>query len=121
MKKVAAIHSFDELKLLADSRRMDILRLLMASPATLTGLARILKQSPAWVRHHVLALEAAKKALQKAEQWDLANQQVNLSKQYLQTALDVYRLKPTPTNVYFLADMAEALVRALEELEKAGQ
>lgn len=38
---------------------MDILRLLMASPATLTHLARTLKQSPAWVRHHILALESA--------------------------------------------------------------
>jgi len=47
------------IKLLADSRRMDILRLLMASPATLTHLARTMKQSPAWIRHHILALESA--------------------------------------------------------------
>ncbi|MFT3892627.1 MAG: substrate-binding domain-containing protein [Anaerolineales bacterium] len=47
------------IKLLADSRRMEILRLLMASPATLTHLARTLKQSPAWIRHHILALESA--------------------------------------------------------------
>lgn len=38
---------------------MDILRLLMASPATLTHLARTIKQSPAWIRHHILALESA--------------------------------------------------------------
>ena len=38
---------------------MEILRLLMASPATLTQLARDLEQSPAWIRHHILALEAA--------------------------------------------------------------
>ena len=38
---------------------MDILRLLMASPATLTHLARTLKQSPAWIRHHILTLESA--------------------------------------------------------------
>ena len=38
---------------------MEILRLLMASPATLTHLARTLKQSPAWIRHHILALESA--------------------------------------------------------------
>lgn len=38
---------------------MDILRLLMASPATLTHLARTMKQSPAWIRHHILALESA--------------------------------------------------------------
>jgi putative molybdopterin biosynthesis protein len=38
---------------------MEILRLLMASPATLTHLARTMKQSPAWIRHHILALESA--------------------------------------------------------------
>lgn len=59
MQKVDPLHSFDKIKLLADSRRMDILRLLMASPATLTHLARAMKQSPAWIRHHILALESA--------------------------------------------------------------
>jgi putative molybdopterin biosynthesis protein len=59
MKQVEPISSFDKIKLLADSRRMDILRLLMNSPATLTHLARTLKQSPAWIRHHILALESA--------------------------------------------------------------
>ncbi len=59
MKTVQTVQSFDKIKLLADSRRMDILRLLMAAPATLTQLARTLKQSPAWVRHHILALESA--------------------------------------------------------------
>ena len=59
MKKVDSVHSFGMIKLLADSRRMDILRLLMASPATLTHLARTLKQSPAWIRHHILTLESA--------------------------------------------------------------
>jgi len=59
MKKVESVSSFDKIKLLADSRRMDILRLLMASPATLTHLARTLRQSPAWIRHHILTLESA--------------------------------------------------------------
>jgi putative molybdopterin biosynthesis protein len=59
MKKVESINSFSRIKLLADSRRMEILRLLMASPATLTHLARMMKQSPAWIRHHILALESA--------------------------------------------------------------
>jgi putative molybdopterin biosynthesis protein len=58
MQKVEPVHTFDQIKLLADSRRMEILRLLMASPATLTHLAQKLKQSPAWVRHHILALES---------------------------------------------------------------
>jgi putative molybdopterin biosynthesis protein len=59
MKKVEPLHSLANIKLLADSRRMDILRLLMASPATLTQLAHALQQSPAWIRHHILTLEAA--------------------------------------------------------------
>ena len=59
MKKVESIRSFENIKLLADPRRMDILRLLMATPATLTHLARTMKQSPAWIRHHILALESA--------------------------------------------------------------
>jgi molybdate-binding protein len=58
MQKVETVHTFDQIKLLADSRRMELLRLLMASPATLTHLAQTLKQSPAWVRHHILALES---------------------------------------------------------------
>jgi len=58
VQKVEPVHTFDQIKLLADSRRMEILRLLMASPATLTQLAQTLKQSPAWVRHHILALES---------------------------------------------------------------
>jgi len=59
VKKVETVHSLGIIKLLADSRRMEILRLLMASPATLTHLARMMKQSPAWIRHHILALESA--------------------------------------------------------------
>ena len=59
MRKVESIRSFGNIKLLADPRRMEILRHLMASPATLTHLARIMKQSPAWIRHHILALESA--------------------------------------------------------------
>src|SRR5512145_1067953 len=59
MKKVEALHSFGSIKLLADPRRMDILRLIMASPATLTQLARTMRKSPAWIRHHILALESA--------------------------------------------------------------
>lgn len=59
MKQVEPIRTFDQIKLLADSRRMDILRLLMDAPATLTQLARTLKRSPAWIRHHILTLESA--------------------------------------------------------------
>lgn len=59
MDKVETLHAFEQIKLLADSRRLQILRLLMASSASLTQLARTLGQSPAWVRHHILTLESA--------------------------------------------------------------
>ena len=59
MQKVEPIQTFEQIKLLADSRRMEILRLLMASPATLTQIAGKLRQSPARVRHHIKALESA--------------------------------------------------------------
>ena len=59
MQNVRPLQSFDQLKLLADTRRMAILQILMASPATLTQLAGRMRQSPAWVRHHIKALESA--------------------------------------------------------------
>lgn len=59
MKNIQPIQSFEKIKALADARRMEILRLLMEAPATLTHLAAALRQSPAWVRHHILALQSA--------------------------------------------------------------
>ena len=59
MPGIDPLHSFESIKLLADARRLEILRLLMAGPATLTQLGRRVGRSPAWVRHHVAALEEA--------------------------------------------------------------
>jgi molybdate-binding protein len=59
MQNVEPIRTFDQIKLLADSRRMEILRRLMAAPATLTHLAQAMGQSPAWIRHHIKLLESA--------------------------------------------------------------
>jgi len=59
MQKVEPIRTFDQIKLLADSRRIAILRLLMAAPATLTQLAQSTGHSPAWIRHHIRLLEVA--------------------------------------------------------------
>jgi molybdate-binding protein len=59
MDKIEALHAFEQLKQLSDSRRLTILRLLMAEPATLTQLGQKLGQSPAWVRHHIKILELA--------------------------------------------------------------
>lgn len=59
MDNVESLRAFEQIKVLADPRRMGILRLLMAEPATLTHLARALKHSPAWIRHHIQALQLA--------------------------------------------------------------
>jgi|SRR5271157_18982 len=59
MDQVEFLHEFDEIKLLADAHRLAILRLLMAAPASLTGLGQALGKHPAWVRHHLKKLEAA--------------------------------------------------------------
>jgi len=60
MDSIETLHAFEQIKLLADSRRMVILRLLMAQPATLTQLAHALRRSPAWIRHHLQVLEGAR-------------------------------------------------------------
>lgn len=59
MAGIQSLRSFEALRILADPRRLEILRLLMAAPATLTQLGRRLHRSPAWISHHVQALEGA--------------------------------------------------------------
>jgi putative molybdopterin biosynthesis protein len=59
MQQFEIIKEFEQIKLLADSRRLAILRKLMARPATLTQLGEALGEHPAWVRHHVKQLELA--------------------------------------------------------------
>jgi len=59
MLPIQPLQSFDQLKLLADPRRLSILRQLMAGPASLTMLGKELGEHPAWVRHHLKQLEAA--------------------------------------------------------------
>ncbi len=57
MAQIQPLDDYARLRLLADPRRIRILRLLMDGPASLTQLAAALRHSPAWVRHHLLALE----------------------------------------------------------------
>jgi putative molybdopterin biosynthesis protein len=59
MDRVESLNSFEQIKLLADPRRMAILRRLMNSPATLTQLGKELGRHPAWIQHHVKVLLAA--------------------------------------------------------------
>ena len=57
MQKIQRIQSFEHLKILADGRRLSILRILMAQPATLSQLGMKLGLHPAQVRHHLKLLE----------------------------------------------------------------
>jgi putative molybdopterin biosynthesis protein len=59
MFPIQRMRSFDHLKLLADPRRLAILRLLMAGPKSLTMLGKSLGEHPAWVRHHLKQMESA--------------------------------------------------------------
>jgi len=59
MSSIQFIKSLEQIKLLSDPRRLAILRLLMAQPATLTQLGVAMGEHPAWVRHHLKQLETA--------------------------------------------------------------
>jgi putative molybdopterin biosynthesis protein len=59
MGSIQYLHSFEQLKLLADPKRLLILQHLMSGPASLTMLGKLIGEHPAWVRHHVKQLESA--------------------------------------------------------------
>ncbi len=59
MRDYETLQAFDQLKVLSDPRRLHLLRLLMAQPASLTGLGQQIGRHPAWVRHHLKRLEQA--------------------------------------------------------------
>jgi putative molybdopterin biosynthesis protein len=57
MHYIQYLQSFEQLKVLSDSRRYAILQHLMNGPATLTTLGKMLGEHPAYIRHHVKRLE----------------------------------------------------------------
>lgn len=59
MEYLKRVKNFAHIKLLSDSRRLAILRLLMKEPATLTQLGKKLNEHPAHIRHHLKVLENA--------------------------------------------------------------
>ena len=59
MKTIAPLHNLEQIKCLADPRRLAILRRLMAEPASLSQLGLEYGKSPAWVQHHMRALQTA--------------------------------------------------------------
>ena len=59
MKDIRALDRHEQLAAVADPRRLGILRMLMARPATISQIGERIGKHPAWVRHHVQALLAA--------------------------------------------------------------
>jgi putative molybdopterin biosynthesis protein len=59
MPDLAPLRSYEQLKLVADPRRLAILQHLLAAPATLTQLGAALGEHPAWIRHHLQRLVEA--------------------------------------------------------------
>ncbi|NPV10083.1 MAG: helix-turn-helix domain-containing protein [Anaerolineae bacterium] len=57
MNSLRQLEGLDEMRVLADERRLAILQRLMAAPATLSQLGQALGRHPAWVRHHLKQLE----------------------------------------------------------------
>ncbi|MDO8847320.1 MAG: substrate-binding domain-containing protein [Coriobacteriia bacterium] len=60
MTQVQALDRHEQLAAIADPRRLGILRMLMTRPATLTQIGERIDKHPAWVRHHVQVLLAAR-------------------------------------------------------------
>jgi len=59
MNKVEILNQFEQIKAMADPRRLEILRMVMSEPASLTQLGSRLGQHPARVRHHMQKLKNA--------------------------------------------------------------
>jgi putative molybdopterin biosynthesis protein len=59
MEHLRSIERLEAVRVVTEPHRMEILRLLLAQPHTISSLGRELDRHPAWVRHHVMALEAA--------------------------------------------------------------
>jgi len=59
MDTIKKLDQFEQIKALADPRRLEILRLLLAGSASLTQLGARMGRHPAWVRHHMQKLEEA--------------------------------------------------------------
>ncbi len=57
MNSMRRIEHPEAIRIATDPRRLDILRLLMSEAHTISSLGVLLDQHPAWVRHHVKALE----------------------------------------------------------------
>ena len=58
MQALGVINRQDELAALSNEHRLALLRRLMCGPSTISRLGRDFGRHPAWIRHHIKALEA---------------------------------------------------------------
>ncbi|MDZ4169659.1 MAG: substrate-binding domain-containing protein [Coriobacteriia bacterium] len=58
MQRLASIDRLETLHTLAEPHRFEILRRILEAPSTISSLGIAMGQHPAWVRHHVKALES---------------------------------------------------------------
>ncbi len=56
---MALLHDTEQIRCATEPHRMELLRRLMARPATITQLGLAFDRHPAWIRHHVIALMRA--------------------------------------------------------------
>lgn len=59
MERLQTIDRLDAIRVISEPHRLVILRHLLARPHTISSLGQLLDKHPAWVRHHVKALEDA--------------------------------------------------------------
>lgn len=59
MEHLRALEGPDALRAIAEPHRLEILRRLLLGPQTISSLGAAMDRHPAWVRHHVKALETA--------------------------------------------------------------
>jgi putative molybdopterin biosynthesis protein len=57
VNKIEVLSSLDQINVLSDSRRLDILQILMVKPRTISQIGRELGEYPAAIRYHIQRLE----------------------------------------------------------------
>ncbi len=59
MQRIERLDRLEVLRAIAEPHRYEVLRRILATPQTISSLGAAMGRHPAWVRHHVKALEAA--------------------------------------------------------------
>lgn len=81
------IDQLQQIKVLGDRQKLEILRRLMACPATLSQLGIFLQETPAHIRHHLKSLEQA-----GLVELDSENRVRNLLERYYRATSNAYQI-----------------------------